>query len=124
VRASAAAQGRLLGAGEGEVAAASEAVLAALAHPLLRRAAASGAVRRETPVALRLPDGSLAEGVVDLAFREAGVRGAAAAWTVVDFKTDRELAPRRAEYARQVALYARAVAAATGEPARAVLLVT
>jgi ATP-dependent exoDNAse (exonuclease V) beta subunit len=75
-------------------------------------------------VALRLEDGSLAEGVVDLAFREpaAAARGAGA-WTVVDFKTDRELEARRAEYERQVALYARAVALATGEPARAVLLV-
>ena len=66
---------------------------------------------------LRLADGSLAEGVVDLAFREA--RG----WTVVDFKTDREISARRHEYARQLALYARAISAATGEPARAVLLV-
>jgi len=118
VRAVAAAQARLLGASAEELRAAAAAATAALAHPLLRRAAASGAVRRETPVVLRLADGSLAEGVVDLAFREAE------GWTVVDFKTDRELGARRAEYARQVALYARAVAAATGEPARAVLLVT
>jgi ATP-dependent exoDNAse (exonuclease V) beta subunit len=133
VRATAAAQGRLLGATPEEVAAAAEAAAAALAHPLLRRAAraaASGDLRRETPVALRLDDGSLAEGVVDLAFREetdgaADPRaGRAAAWTVVDFKTDRELAARRAEYERQVALYARAVARATGEPAEGVLLVT
>ena len=123
VRAMAAAQGRLLGASSPEVAAAGEAAVAALAHPLLRRAAASRAARRETPVALRLPDGSLAEGVVDLAFREADAASGAATWTVVDFKTDRELADRRAEYGRQVALYARAVAAATGESARGVLLI-
>jgi hypothetical protein len=41
----------------------------------------------------------------------------------VDWKTDRELEARRGEYERQVALYARAVALATGEPARPVLLV-
>jgi ATP-dependent exoDNAse (exonuclease V) beta subunit len=42
---------------------------------------------------------------------------------VVDFKTDRELTGARAAYEAQVALYARAVSAATGEPARGVLLV-
>ena len=65
---------------------------------------------------LRLADGSLAEGVVDLAFREAGV------WTVVDFKTDRDLEAHRAEHRTQVLLYAAAIAAATGETARGVLL--
>jgi ATP-dependent exoDNAse (exonuclease V) beta subunit len=121
------AQGRMLGAAEAEISAAAEAATAALAHPLLRRAARAaerGGLRRETPVALRLADGSLAEGVVDLAFREPPQgEGSPAGWTVVDFKTDQELGPRRAEYARQVALYAEAVARATGEPARAVLLV-
>jgi len=73
-------------------------------------------LRRETPVWLRLEDGSLAEGVVDLAFREDGE------WTVVDFKTDRELEGSRGIYEDQVRLYARAVTAATGESACAVLL--
>ncbi len=41
---------------------------------------------------------------------------------VVDFKTDVDLDQSRAEYEAQVALYARAVATATGEGARAVLL--
>jgi ATP-dependent exoDNAse (exonuclease V) beta subunit len=127
VRATAEAQGRVLGAEPGEIAAAADAAHAALDHPLLRRAARAaerGGLRRETPVALRLADGTLAEGVVDLAFREppAAARGAGA-WTVVDFKSDRELGARRAEYTRQVALYAEAVARATGEPAQAVLLV-
>ena len=61
-------------------------------------------------------DGTLAEGVVDLAFREDG------AWIVIDFKTDRELAAAQTTYEAQVRLYARAVAAATGESARGVLL--
>ena len=65
---------------------------------------------------LRLLDGTLAEGVADLAFREAG------RWTVIDFKTDRELAERSAIYEQQVRLYATAVARATGEPSDAVLL--
>lgn len=71
---------------------------------------------------LRLGDGKLAEGVLDLAFRDSQ-QGEGAAWTVVDFKTDRELAPRRAEYEAQVRLYVEAVTRATGEPARGVLLV-
>jgi ATP-dependent exoDNAse (exonuclease V) beta subunit len=107
-----------VGATGEENAAAAVAAEAALAHPLLRRAAASGAVRRETPVLLQMGDGVLAEGVVDLAFREPG-----AGWLVVDFKTDRELEARREVYAAQVRLYADAVAKATGEPARGVLLV-
>ena len=119
VRALAAQQGRIVGASDDEIAAATRSVGAALAHPLLRRAAAAqqrGELRRETPVWLRLADGSLAEGVVDLAFREAGV------WTVVDFKTDRDLEAHRAEHRTQVLLYAAAIAAATGETARGVLL--
>jgi ATP-dependent exoDNAse (exonuclease V) beta subunit len=67
-------------------------------------------------VALRLEDGTIAEGVVDLAFRDDG------GWTVVDFKTDFEIEGRLEDYRAQVGLYARAVAAATGLPARAVLL--
>jgi ATP-dependent exoDNAse (exonuclease V) beta subunit len=119
LRALAQQQGRIVGARDDEVESATDAVSAALAHPLLRRAAAAGArgeLRRETPVWLRQHDGSLAEGVVDLAFREDG------AWTVVDFKTDAEVATNHAVYERQVRLYAAAVAAATGEVAHPVLL--
>jgi ATP-dependent exoDNAse (exonuclease V) beta subunit len=120
LRALAQQQGRLIGASDDEMTSATGAVMAALAHPLLRRAAAArtrGELRRETPVWLQLADGSLAEGVVDLAFREDG------AWTVVDFKTDRDLAPHRASYESQVRIYAAAVAAATGEAAHGALLV-
>ena len=70
---------------------------------------------------LRCPDGVLAEGVVDLAFREEPPEGPR--WTVVDFKTDREIAERRAEYEAQVGLYVEAVARAMGEPAEGALLV-
>jgi ATP-dependent exoDNAse (exonuclease V) beta subunit len=90
----------------------------------MRRAAEAakrGDLRRETPVMHRLDDGRLAEGVVDLAFREKS--GGGSVWTVVDFKTDRELQARRREYEAQVALYAEAIARATGEAAHAVLLI-
>jgi ATP-dependent exoDNAse (exonuclease V) beta subunit len=59
----------------------------------------------------------LVEGVVDLAFEEGG------RWTVVDYKTDRELAATGEEqYRRQVALYAQAVAQATGGQTAGVLV--
>jgi ATP-dependent helicase/nuclease subunit A len=116
----AALQGRLLGATPDEIIAAADAAMNALAHPLIRRAAAAarvGRCRREAPVLLALEDGDLVEGVVDAAFLEDG-----AGWTIVDFKTDVEIAGRLDEYKRQVALYARAVAQATGVTARGVLL--
>ena len=87
---------------------------------MMRRAArctTPGALRREVPVLVRLEDGALAEGVVDLAFREDG----ASTWTVVDFKTDRELAGERARYEAQLRLYVDAISRATGEPAHGVL---
>jgi len=59
--------------------------------------------------------------VIDLAFREqsADFNG----WTVVDFKTDQEFSTESAHYMTQVSLYARAVQAATGLPARGIILV-
>lgn len=44
-------------------------------------------------------------------------------WTVVDFKTDREFGETSDQYIAQVRVYSEAVAAATREPARGVLLV-
>lgn len=119
LEATAAVCGRVLGAEEGEVDAACDAVARALEHPLIERArsaAERGACRRETPLTLRDEDGGVLDGVVDLAFAEEEE------WIVVDFKTDRELGEETREvYERQVGLYARAVAQATGMPARAVL---
>ena len=112
-------QRRLLGATADESAAAVETVVRALAHPLLRRAAVAaraGRCRRETPVAVRLGD-DLVEGVVDVAFLEEGI-----GWTVVDFKTDVEIAGRLEEYRRQVALYAQAIERSSGARVRGVLL--
>jgi ATP-dependent helicase/nuclease subunit A len=65
-----------------------------------------------------LPDGTLVEGVVDLAFEDAG------RWVVVDYKTDRELAALGEDrYRLQVAIYASAIAQATGAPCDGVLMV-
>jgi ATP-dependent helicase/nuclease subunit A len=113
-------EGRLLAATTEEISAATLAVERALAHPLFVRARVAGICRREAPILLGLPGGQLVEGVLDLAFREVEAEGPI--WTVVDFKTDVEMGERKDGYARQVALYADAVAAATGESARGVLL--
>ena len=124
IQASAAVNGRLVGATEEEIIAAVVAVRATLEHPILRRAAASarkGEIRRETPVLLTLDDGSLVEGVVDLAFREDTPEFAG--WTVVDFKTDREFATSSDRYKAQVIAYSAAIQAATGLPSRGILLV-
>ena len=65
IQASAAINGRLVGATEEEIVAAVVAVCATLEHPILRRAAAgarNGEIRRETPVMLTLDDGSSRRG--------------------------------------------------------------
>ncbi len=95
---------------------------ATLRHPLMRQAAnaaAEGQLRRESPVMLRLNDGSLCEGRIDLAFREAA---SSDEWVVVDFKTDREIATDLDRYERQLGIYISAVARSTGMPTRGVLL--
>lgn len=122
IRAIARVQGRMVGATELEIEAAVHTVAAALAHPVMRRAAAVARsnLRRETPVLLRREDGMLLEGVVDLAFREEGPDSAG--WTVADFKTDREIETARDAYTTQVALYAEAIGRATGSSANAILL--
>jgi ATP-dependent helicase/nuclease subunit A len=123
IQQAAATSGRLVGASDDEIEAAVVAVRAALDHPILRKAAMNGAeaLRRETPVLMRLEDGSLAEGVVDLAYREEDpdFRG----WTVVDFKTDREFAASSERYVTQVRLYAETIGSLMNSPAQGVLLV-
>jgi ATP-dependent helicase/nuclease subunit A len=120
---SAVMNGRLVGATDDEIDAATVAVREALEHPILRRAAARtpSELRRETPVLLRLEDGSLAEGVIDLAYREDELEFAG--WTVVDFKTDREFAASSERYVTQVRLYAEAIGSLMNAPAQGVLLV-
>ena len=113
------AHGRLLAASSAEVEAATTLVGLALDHPLLIDAAAAeaeGRCMRETPVTLRLDDGSLVEGTVDLAFQTG------AGFVVVDFKTDAPSEEVLARYRRQVGLYAAAIRRATGEPVTAFLM--
>ena len=116
----AAADARVLAMDDADATAAVAVVERVLAHELLgraRRADARHACRRETPVTLTLADGTLVEGVVDLAFEEDG------AWTVVDYKTDREIASEGEEqYRRQLGLYVAAIERATGAPASGVLV--
>ncbi|MBI3474076.1 MAG: UvrD-helicase domain-containing protein [Candidatus Solibacter usitatus] len=102
-------QGRVLGSSEEEIAAAAEAVQAALGHPLLRRAAAAGRCDRELPVLLKLDEQRVFEGVIDLAFLENGV------WTVLDFKTDALLSVEK--YQLQLEWYVFALERITGQPA-------
>jgi len=110
---------RLVGATADELDAAIAVVQAALAHPLLQRAAAAAELRREVPVALATAidgaDGML-EGIIDLAFADSGT------WHVVDYKTDAELGDALPIYEAQVRLYARAITAATGLATSASLL--
>jgi ATP-dependent exoDNAse (exonuclease V) beta subunit len=114
-------EARLLGMSSVTAAASTAVVTRVLEHDLLKRAraaAARGRCRRETPVSYMLPDGLLLEGIVDLAFEDDG------GWIAVDYKTDIELASLGEDrYRRQVALYASAVARATGIPCAGILLV-
>jgi ATP-dependent helicase/nuclease subunit A len=114
-------EARMLGMSGDEAVAAAAVAERVLAHDLLARARAADALgrcRRETPVTATLPDGTLVEGVVDLAFEEGG------RWMVVDYKTDREIAALgEDQYRLQVALYASAIAQATGAPCDGVLLI-
>jgi ATP-dependent exoDNAse (exonuclease V) beta subunit len=108
--------GRSLGATEAEASAASAAVLAALSHPRLEAARRASEVRREATIIEHLADGTVVEGAVDLAYL--GPDG----WVVVEFKTDVELDGSLGAYAAQTSAYVRAIAAATGRPARGVIL--
>lgn len=117
-------QAKLVGASSEEAAAAITAAERALAHPVLRRAALrSQHIRREAPVLMRLDDGTLVEGVVDLAFQD--TTGSFAGWTVVDFKTAHELEIDGVsdEHLRQVAYYCKAIGEATGAATRGIVLI-
>ena len=115
----ASAHGRVLGATPEEIDAAVAVVRRVLQHPMFEdaaQAAKDGRCYRETPVTLRLDEGGLLEGFVDLAFESNGEM------VVVDFKTDRELEGSLETYRRQVQIYAYAIASATGLPARGILM--
>ncbi|HJU12496.1 MAG TPA: UvrD-helicase domain-containing protein, partial [Candidatus Binataceae bacterium] len=112
----AAMNARILGASRDEATAAVATVRQALASPLMRRASRATEIRRESPVLIRLDDGSIIEGVADLAFKEDEN------WIVVDFKTDSEIKPRLQEYRIQLGLYVRGIRAATHRSTSGVLL--
>ena len=119
IRELATVHGRIIGATAEEIAAAGEAVAAALAHWVFdqaRSAAKQHLCRREAPIAWRDHEGFLMEGVVDIAFEQDR------RWIVIDFKTDEDLGEHEIVYRRQVGLYAAAIEAATGRPATAMLM--
>jgi ATP-dependent helicase/nuclease subunit A len=108
-------QGRIINAAAEEVRAASLVVATVLAHPLIARARVSTSIKRETPVSWLQKDGTLIEGVLDLAFDEGDDT------VVVDFKTDHELAAGETRYRAQLQQYVHAVTRATGRQAYGVL---
>ncbi|HYO97072.1 MAG TPA: UvrD-helicase domain-containing protein [Polyangiaceae bacterium] len=110
-----AALSRLTGASSEEAASAVDAVVAALAHPRLCQARSSKDVRREVAISRVLDDGTLVEGIIDLAYRTQ------TGWVVVDFKTDQNV-ETAGVYAEQLRQYVDAVQRATGESASGVLL--
>ncbi len=95
---------------EEEVGWAVRAVISALAQPVFQ--AAAGAVRchREYPLILRLENGRVVEGVIDLVYFDGQ------SWTLVDFKTGPADQDR---YRRQLGLYAAALRQFTGQPVTA-----
>jgi ATP-dependent helicase/nuclease subunit A len=116
----AASGAKMIGASDDEVVAAVTAVAAAHKSPLMLRAKAAALVMRECPLIVRLEDGTAVEGIADLAFAENTSDGAV--WTVVDFKTDVEVAARLDEYRAQIRFYVRAVRESTGRPASGAIL--
>jgi ATP-dependent exoDNAse (exonuclease V) beta subunit len=68
------------------------------------------------PIVWRDSEGLLIEGVIDLAFEQAGT------WMVIDFKTDEEFRGDEPVYRRQVGMYAAAINAANGAPVAALLM--
>ena len=108
-------QARIINATSEEIAAAALVVSAVLAHDLMARVRASRSVARETPVSWLQPDGTLIEGVLDLAFED-GDRT-----MVVDFKTDHELSAGETRYRAQLHQYVSAVRRATGRQTAGVL---
>jgi hypothetical protein len=108
--------GRLLKAPEREVRAAAQAVSAALKHPLVSAARNSSDVRREVSIVDHLDDGTVIEGVIDLAYLDGEV------WQLVEFKTDLNIEENRLQHEAQAQAYVQAIGRATGKPGRAVIL--
>jgi ATP-dependent exoDNAse (exonuclease V) beta subunit len=107
---------RVLGAPMAEVRGAINAVEATLQHPLVSAARQSSDVRREATIVNHLPDGRIVEGNIDLAYERNGE------WQVVEFKTDETIDEQLGRYEAQAQAYVEAISAATGKPARGVIL--
>ncbi len=124
VAAVAAAQGRIIPTAgrepyaDEEVYAAVEVVTSLLTDPLfdrVRQAERAGRCDRELPIIWKAPDGTLIEGTIDLAFEDL------TGLTVIDFKTDRELATDLDRYRRQLTVYCQALGTLRGTTARGIL---
>jgi ATP-dependent exoDNAse (exonuclease V) beta subunit len=118
------AQGRILPTegrepyADEEVYAAVEVVSSLLKDPLfdrVRAAERAGRCDRELPIVWKAADGTLIEGTIDLAFEDL------AGLTVVDFKTDRELATDLERYKRQLTVYCQALGRLRQTTARGIL---
>ncbi len=107
---------RLIGA-EPDADAAAIVVERAMESAVMRLAAAAPRVHREYPILFTRDDGTLIEGIADLAFE-----GADGRWVVVDFKTDRDLQPYLESYRTQLRLYVEGIRKATGRDATGVIL--
>lgn len=107
---------RALDAPERERRAAIDAVEATLAHPRVLAARKSGDVRREVSIVDHLHDGTVVEGNIDLAYEIDGT------WYLIEFKTDETIDEKRGQYEAQAQAYVKAIGAATGKPARGVIL--
>ena len=88
----------------------------ALEHDGVRAGAdRAGRCERELPITWKAPDGTLIEGAADLVFEDL------TGLTVVDFKTDRELAGDLEQYRRQLAVYCQALGSLRNASTRGVL---
>ena len=101
-----------------EVYAAVEVVTSVLRDSLfdrVRLAERAGRCERELPITWKAPDGTLIEGAADLVFEDlTGI-------TVIDFKTDRELAGDLERYRRQLSVYCQALGSLRGTSTRGIL---
>jgi ATP-dependent exoDNAse (exonuclease V) beta subunit len=118
VRRLAAMHARVLGCPAHEADEAVARVHETLGHAIfarIRAAAAAGRCYREWPVVMKADDTAI-EGVVDIVFEDE--RG----WTVLDYKTDRDVVVDDRLYEHQVALYAEAASRALGQPVSAAIV--
>lgn len=108
--------GRSLRAPDDEIEAAVKAVDAALVHRVFEAARRAKQVRREASLVDHLSDGTVVEGVIDLAYETDD------GWVVVEFKTDAAIDDSLTKYETQTLAYVRAISRATGQPVSGLIL--